>query len=349
MLGRTKSKPENRLRPAWRVTIGDHVIGLAWSADGTRLAAAAVGGPVHVFDSPSGKVVHELPGHGFGTTTIAYQPNGSLLATSGQDGNARLWKDGIEVAVLPGGSAWVEVLAWNSDGSILATGAGKKVRLWDASGRQLAELPPQPSTVYALAWRPRTNHLTIAAYGGVTLWDSTTQVRAFQWKGSPLVARWSPDGKLLAHGNQDATVHFWYADTGKDLQMYGYAHKVKELCWDFTSRYLATGGGSLVCVWDCGGKGPEGSKPQMLEGHAADSHLAAVAYQHRGYLLASAGRDGKVLLWQLGNKKTPLIGSDQFETEATALAWAKDDNSLAAGSDRGDVTVHRTSQASGPC
>jgi WD40 repeat protein len=341
MLGRSKSKPENRLRPAWRASIGDHIIGLSWSADGKLLAAAAVGGAVHVFDSASGKVLHELPGHGFGTTAVAFQPTGSLLASAGQDGHARLWKDGVEFAALPGGSAWVEVLAWNADGSILATGAGKKVRLWDTTGKQLAELPPQPSTVYDLAWRPGTNHLTVAAFGGVTLWGSATQLRAFQWKGSPLVARWSPDGKMLAHGNQDATVHFWYADTGKDLQMYGYANKVKELAWDFTSRYLATGGGSLVCVWDCGGKGPEGSKPLMLEGHAADSPLAAVAYQHKGYLLASAGRDGKVLLWQPGNRKGPLVGSDQFEAEATALAWAADDRSLAAGSGRGDVVVYR--------
>jgi WD40 repeat protein len=342
MLGRSKSKSENRLRPAWRASVGDHVIALSWSPDSTRLAAGAVGGQVHVFDSSNGKVLHTLPGHGFGTTTVAFQPNGSLLATAGQDGKARLWKEGAEVAVLAGGSAWVEVLAWNADGSILATGAGKKVRLWDAAGKQLAELPPLPSTIYDLAWRPGTNHLAVAAYGGVTLWDNANRIREFAWKGSPLVAKWSPDGRMLAHGNQDATVHFWYADSGKDLQMYGYAHKVKELAWDQSSRYLATGGGSLVCVWDCGGKGPEESKPQMLEGHAEDGNLTAVAFQHKGYLLASAGRDGKVLLWQSGNKKTPLAGSDQFTGEATALAWAADDRSLAAGSAGGDVVVYRT-------
>jgi WD40 repeat protein len=341
MLGRSKSKSENRLRPAWRASIGDHVIGLSWSSDGSRLAAAAIGGPVHVFDASSGKVVHELPGHGFGTAAVAFQPGGSLIATAGQDGKARLWKDGTEVAVLPGGSAWVEVLAWNAQGSVLATGAGKKVRFWDIAGKQLAELPPQPSTVYDLAWRPGTNTLSVAAYGGMTLWESATPVREFQWKGSPLVARWSPDGKMLAHGNQDATVHFWYADSGKDLQMYGYAHKVKELAWDFTSRYLATGGGPLVCVWDCAGKGPEGSKPQMLEGHAEGGDLTSVAFQHKGYLLASAGRDGKVLLWQPGNKKAPLVGSDQFEGEATTLAWSADDKMIAVGSAVGDVVIYK--------
>ena len=51
-----------------------------------------------------------------------------------------------------------------------------------------------------------------------------------------------------------------------------------------------TGGGPMVCIWDCGGpKGPEGTQPQMLEGH--EDNLTAVAYQSRGYLLASAATD----------------------------------------------------------
>ena len=128
--------------------------------------------------------------------------------------------------------------------------------------------------------------------------------------------------------------------TDKDLQMWGYRTKVRELGWDFTSRYLATGGSPVVCVWDCGGGGPEGSKPLMLEEH--EGNLTAVAFQGRGYLLASAGLDGRVVLWQPANKKEPKIGSFHFDgSEATSLAWSPDDKSLAAGSGGGTVAVFR--------
>lgn len=333
----------NSLRLVWQASLPDHAIGLAWSPDGQHLAAAAISGPITIFDSGQGKPVHQLAGHGFGTATIAWQLNGSLLASAGQDGKVRLWNadSGRELAALDGGAAWVERLRWNASGTWLAASAGKKVRVWDAAGSLIRELPAQAGTVTDLAWRPGTNHLAVLAYGAANIFDPATGdlVRSFAWKGSPLALAWSPDGQVLAHGNQDSTVHFWYSDTGADLQMYGYPTKVRELAWDFTSRYLATGGGPMPCIWDCGGpKGPEGTKPQMLEGH--EENLTALAYQTRGYLLASASIDGRVLLWQPANKKEPKIGEFRFDgSEASTIAWSPDEKSLVAGSGGGAVAV----------
>src|SRR5262245_54326861 len=87
-LGNIFGRAENRLRPVWQASVPDHVIGLAWSPDGSHLAAAAVSGPIAVFDA-NGKVVHQLKGHGFGTAAIAWQPNGNLLASVGQDSKVR--------------------------------------------------------------------------------------------------------------------------------------------------------------------------------------------------------------------------------------------------------------------
>jgi WD40 repeat protein len=334
---------DNKLRQTWKATIPDHVIGLAWSPDGGQLAAAAVSGPVVVLDARSGKVVHQLAGHKLGTAGLAWQPGGTLLATVGQDGKIRLWDTitGAERLALDGGAGWVERVEWNATGQWLASAAGKKVRVWTAAGDLVRELPPQAGTVTDLGWRPGTNHLAVLGYGAVNIYDPATgeAVNSFAWKGSPLKLTWSPDAKVLAHGNQDATVHFWYYETGLNLQMSGYITKVRELAWDYSSRFLATGGGPMVCVWDCGGpKGPEGTQPQMLEGH--EDTLSAVAYQRRGYLLVSAGIDGRVLLWQPANKKAPKIGEYCFEgTEASVIAWSPDDKGLAVGAGDGTVAL----------
>src|SRR4051794_4247261 len=95
-------KSENKLRPVWQAAVADHAIGVAWSPDARFLAAAAVSGPVTVFDANSGKPAHQFRGHGFGTAAVAWQPNGDLLASVGQDGQVRLWDAaaGTEAKVL---------------------------------------------------------------------------------------------------------------------------------------------------------------------------------------------------------------------------------------------------------
>jgi WD40 repeat protein len=110
---------------------------------------------------------------------------------------------------------------------------------------------------------------------------------------------------------------------------------VRELSWDFTGRFLATGGGPTVCVWDCAGKGPEGSTPKMMPGNAGT--LTGVAWQRRGFLVAAGDEAGRVCLFQPANR-TPLVGGATFSgADLSVLAWSPDDKKLAVGSGSGKL------------
>ena len=336
-------KPTNRLAVQASIVAPDFVIAHDWHHRGVSLAVALSSGPVLLIDPKSGAIQRELPGHGFGTMAVQFQPNGDMLATAGQDGNAKLWDSttGELKSALAGGAAWVEHLAWKPDGTVLATAAGKLVRVWNTTGGQLAEFGPHGSTVADIVWQPGTNRLSIAAYGGANLYEGTQRepVQQFNWKGSILKLCWSRDGKFLAHGNQDASIHYWNAATGRDLHMSGYPEKVATLSWDVSSRYLATGGGDAVCLWDCAGAGPEGRTPRMLEQHLGT--ISTVAWQHRGYLVATADVGGKLNLWQPAGK-TPLVGGATLKNvEITGASWAPDDRSLAATGHDGTVAIFR--------
>jgi hypothetical protein len=115
-------------------------------------------------------------------------------------------------------------------------------------------------------------------------------------------------------------------------------HEVRELAWDHTSRYLATGSGPVVVVWDYAGKGPQSSKPLMLEAH--EDFLSGLAFQHTGPLLASGGIDGRVVVWQPGQARQPLT-QNVFGAGITQLVWSPDDPGLALGSEVGTVAVLR--------
>jgi WD40 repeat protein len=334
------SKAGISLEQRWQAEIGDHVIALAWSPDGAGLAAAAVGGPITLCDGTTGRIRHVLSGHGFGTTALSWSPQGALLASSGQDGKVKLWntRDGKLQQALDGGAAWVERVTWSSGGTLLASAAGKHVRLWNTAGQMVRDYEAHPSTVADIQWKPGTLELASAAYGQIALFhpDKAEPVRVLSWKGSQLALAWSPDGKYIATGDQDSTVHFWIVKSGEDLMMSGYPTKVRELAWDSTSRYLATGGGDTPCVWDVSGKGPAGTKPVQLEGHKAK--VTALAFQHSGPLLASGGADGLLLLWQPA-KHGRTLAKVEFPGPITQIAWTANDQSLSVGTEGGRIAV----------
>jgi WD40 repeat protein len=187
-----------------------------------------------------------------------------------------------------------------------------------------------------IQWHGEGRFLTSACYGQLATFkpDTSEPLKAFPWKGSILTVAWSPDGNLVATGNQDASVHFWYRRTGKDLEMSGYPTKVRELSWDPGSRYLATGGSAVVIVWDCSGKGPAGTRPTELEAH--DTLLSALQYQHKGDLLASGCQDGLICVWNPPRKGRP-IRTARLDAAITQLRWSPDDRILVASSSNGLV------------
>ena len=333
----------SQLRENWNATISDHVIDLAWSPDGRYIAAASVLGPVTIFEGHRRAVIHDFKGHEFGTMSIAWCPDSRVLASAGQDGKIRLWDmtSGEATHSLDGGAAWVEHLSWSGgEKPILASAAGRKLKLWNAVGDLVREYPDHQSTISGIQWKPQVRQLASIAYGGITLWDpeQSEAIRRLEWQGSSLVIAWSPDGKHIATGDQDSTVHFWIMATGEDLQMTGYPTKVRELSWDATNRYLATGGGQEVTVWDCSGRGPAGTKPITLSGH--QDFLSVVRFQHRGKLLASGGADGLVYVWQLRGRISSLAVHEAALTAGvTNLVWSPNDQYIAVGDESGGVRV----------
>lgn len=337
------------LSPHWQAGTIGHVISMAWAPNGQVLAAAAADGPITIL-SRQGEIIASLPGHRFGTSAIAWSREGSHLASGGQDGKIIIWNPTTWKAelTLEAGSDWAEHLAWNPLGGtngiphILATAAGRKLRLWGIDGKLIRELEDHKTTIASLAWKPASQLLSTVSYSRLAIYGTKTSKaeRQFEWKGSILKIAWSPNGKYIATGDQDATVHFWFEKTGRDLQMSGYPTKVRELSWDSTSRYLATGGGTDITVWDCL-KSPEGTRPIVLRGH--EMFVSALAYQHRGPLLASAGLDGRVIVWHPHNNKKPLCGI-ALNSPVSQLCWSPDEALIAAGTDSGGIVVFNSPQ-----
>lgn len=345
----------------WATSLDDYVIDLAWSPNGSQLAAASAAGPVSLFAANGGSKLHELPGHGDGTNCLAWKPvpeaqrstpaASALFATGGQDGAVKFWdaNAGQHTATAHLGSDWVEHLAWRPvvDSMRSTQSTAETVTVFAAAGKNLAALradgsvahtfKPAPKTISALAFQPAGGCAAVAYFGGVCLWDADDFIpqKEFPYSNGIHSLVWSPDNKWLVSGNQDPSVHLWIPEKDTEFHMSGYEGKVKFLSFDHTSRWLATGGGRDACVWDCSGAGPEGREPAMLP---HDAPICSVAFQNTHSLLAVASSDGVVQLWS-PERKQPLRATVKMPAAATKLAWSPDDRQLAIGSEKGLLYV----------
>jgi WD40 repeat protein len=337
----------------WAAQLDDYVIDLAWSPDGRQLAAASASGPLAVFAAHDGQR-RDLPGHEDGSNCLAWQPgSSSVFASGGQDGTVKFWDAaaGQHLRTSALGQAWVEQLAWrpapaadapvgdSNPRMLLAAAAGRSVHFLAADGTVVHTTKTAPKTLSALAWQPAGGCLAAAYFGGVCLWDADDFVpqKEMAYGNGIHALIWSPDNRWLVSGNQDPSVHLWLPEQDQEFHMSGYEGKVKELSFDPSGRWLATGGGRDCCVWDCTGTGPEGREPVMLPHEAT---VCAVAFQRAHRLLATASEDGVLQLWSV-DRQQPLRATVRMPATATRLAWSPDDSQLAVGSEKGIIYVLR--------
>lgn len=325
------------LRTGWSRSIGDFVEAIAFSPDGKIVAAASVSGPIVLIDVDSGAVVGRSDGHGLGTTSLCWHPSGEFVASSGQDGQVRIWnRECAEAGIRRCSGSWVMKAAYEPAGSRLAAISGRTLHVWDDAGSAILTATSHSSSLADLGWKPDGSAVAVTAYNGVSLWKPGLDERPqrFEWKGSSLDLAWSPDGRFIATGEQDETIHFWYVETGRDCQMWGYPKKVRQLAWSASSRHLASGGGAAVVIWNCSGKGPENTKPLELRGHQAP--LTCLSYQRRGPLLLSGDENGLVLVWDPESLQEPLGKAAEWSA-VSRVAWSPGGERFVLGTADGTV------------
>jgi WD40 repeat protein len=370
----------------WAATLDDYIIDLAWSPDGSLLAAASAAGGITLYDAATGAVKHSLPGHADGANCLAWLPRvagvadpgpGStspattpVLASGGQDGCVRLWDatTGAQTAEAKLGNAWVEHLVWTqrtengeqrtaqfsnpssvigSPSSVLFAAAGKKLAALRPDGSIAHTFPDAPKTISALAPQPSSSVLSspssviaAACFGHVALWNTASFAaeKEFSYGNAIYALTWSPDRRWLVAGCHDNAVHLWAPADDLELHMSGYETRLKELSFSHDSKWLATGGGRDVCIWDCSGAGPEGREPMMLPHNA---RVVAVAFQNSHGLLASGSAEGEFSLWAPA-RKNPLFAEVKMPSAATKFAWRADDALLAVGTQNGQLFVFKT-------
>jgi WD40 repeat protein len=171
---------------------------IAFSPDGSLIAAAAIEQGTFVFDVRTGKRVAHLRTGDF-ARAVAFSPDGSLLATGDYGGRAHLWSTETwrpSGARLDAHTGRVQGLAFTPDGRTLATAAADgTIQLWDVTSRKAigSAVTVDPGAYLAAEFNPAGTHLFVTGefQRGVRLnvQEEAWKRRACDVAGRPITRR----------------------------------------------------------------------------------------------------------------------------------------------------------------
>lgn len=271
---------------------------------GKVIATAGDDHIVRIYSLADGSQVQRLNSHGDWVRSIDYNPEGTLLASGGNDRRVLLWPAEVTAGVDVKPRQFVvhpqavTAVKFSGDGSLLVVvGFERSVRLYRVSDGELLWRADGPcDDLRTACFSPDQQMIAVAGRCGSIRFLSVADgkaVRDFRAHRQRVRAmEFSPDGSYLASVGEDRMVHIQPlsdGDVGKNLPQ----RPVKVLTAHFYApgRLAAAGSDNRIRLWDVVKQEEVG----LLTGHTG----SVAALDSQGTLLASAGYDTTVRLWTI--------------------------------------------------
>jgi len=332
------------------------------SPDGLALWNYAVTGAI---DEPIARQAFQ--GHTGAVTRARFDPAGSRVLTTSEDGSARIWPlsdqlatdltleedRGPRIELRHGGA--INDGAWSPDGKWVVTGAasGEVTILDSSSGGVTHELQGAGESTLAVAWSPDGRYIAATgAFGSAKIWDATSgnliqtaEAPDNTWSSH---LSWKPDSTHLAVAGTDGWAVIAHIETGTTTLLTppkDYPH----IDWLWVE--YAPNGDSVALAGENGQAGVwNDAGVQIATQNAPRGRVHTIRWSPDGHTIVTGGADHIARLWSPGGTLRKELKGHRGailhaafvhgdDTEAATLLTASMDNTVRSwGAEKG---VHR--------
>jgi WD40 repeat protein len=339
-------------------SLGGHARDVRWAAfspDGRRLATASWDRTVKVWDAATGQEQLTLRGHTADVQCVCFSPDGRRLASGGDDSKAKVWDaaTGQELLTLKGRPrGLVFCVAFSPDGRrILSGGIKATVKVWDAAtGQEQFTFKGHTEAVSSVAFSPDGRRIVSGSWDRtLKVWDAQASPAALTLLGHQSQVAGvavSPDGQRLASAASDwdggasryvnGELRVWETKSGRTvLNHEGQFSGVTCVAFSPDGKSLASGRGA----WDEQHKQYTSGEVRLLDPMTGEERalfsghsgcILCLAFSPDGRLLASAGFDGTIKVWEVEAAREAFTLPGHAKA-VTSLAFSPDGRLLASG------------------
>ncbi len=327
-------------RPLSKPLVGHSygVSAVAFSPDGETMASGSCGGESldRLYYCSSGEIIlwdldslspikEPLTGHSFRISTLAFSPDGRILASGScgntvdawpcDQGEVILWDISTGKPIFPPfNTGGVKSLAFNPDGSLLVSGGMYGTLLWDVERGEELE---QVFEGYSL-----DIHGDILAMGDFEYGPSPqitfVDLKDLEILGTPVDSHstysltFDPSGKFLATGGFDEQIYLRDAESGQPIgRPLKHPGWISTLSFNQDGSRLASSADEKIILWDVNSHQPIG---QPLQGGAAK-------FSPDGKYLAASGSGNIVQLWNMDVQNWLKRACQRAGRNLTMVEW----------------------------